>query len=106
MKNNGALSSLPAESAVEIACIITSDGPKPIAVGEILPQLNANIQMIKTFERLTCQAAVTGERKYAIAALNINPLCPSDELANIVFDELLEAHKDYLPQFFKENKEK
>lgn len=101
VRNNGAISSLPAESAVEIACIITADGPKPITVGELLPSINGNIQMIKTFERLVCQAAVTGERKYAIAALNINPLCPSDELANIVFDELLEAHKKYLPQFNK-----
>ena len=58
--------------------------------------------MIKSFERLVVEAAVTGDKNLAIAALNNNPLCPSDKLANIVVDELLEAHKDYLPQFFKE----
>lgn len=57
--------------------------------------------MIKAFERMTIEAAVTGDRDLAVAAVDLNPLCPSDELANIVLDELLEAHKDYLPQFFK-----
>ena len=101
VKNNGAISNLPNESAVEIACIITSDGPKPIAVGELKPQINGTIQTIKTFERLVCEAAMTGNRDLAVTALNMNPLCPSDELANIVVDELLEAHKEYLPQFNK-----
>lgn len=99
VRNNGAISNLPSESAVEIACVITADGPKPIAVGELKPQINGTIQTIKTFERLVCEAAVTGNRDVAIAALNMNPLVPSDELANIVFDELLEAHRKYLPNF-------
>ena len=101
VRNNGAISNLPADSAVEIACVITADGPKPIAVGELKPQINGTIQTIKTFERLVCEAAVTGNRDIAITALNMNPLIPSDELANLVFDELLEAHKEYLPQFTK-----
>lgn len=101
VRNQGAVSNLPADSAVEIACIITGGGPKPIAVGELKPQINGIIQSIKTFERLVCEAAVTGSRDLAVTALNMNPLCTSDNLSNIVVDELLEAHKKYLPQFFK-----
>lgn len=101
VRNNGAVSNLPADSAVEIACVITGGGPKPIAVGELKPQINGTIQTIKTFERLVCEAAVTGNRDLAVTALNMNPLCPSDNLANVVVDELMEAHKKYLPQFFK-----
>lgn len=101
VRNNGAISNIPEDSAVEIACIVTKDGPKPLACGEIKPQLNGTIQTIKTFERLVCEAAVTGNRDIAITAMNMNPLCTSDKLANIVFDELYEAHKEYLPQFKK-----
>lgn len=101
VRNNGAVSNLPVDSAVEIACVITGGGPKPIAVGELKPQINGTIQTIKTFERLVCEAAVTGNRDLAVTALNMNPLCPSDNLANVVVDELMEAHKKYLPQFFK-----
>ena len=101
VRNNGTITNLPADSAVEAACIITSGGPKPIAVGELKPQINGTIQTIKTFERLVCEAAVTGNRDLAVTALNMNPLCSSDHDANAVIHELLEAHKEYLPQFFK-----
>src|SRR5690606_30783615 len=33
VRNSGAIASIPAESAVEVNCVITRDGPKPIAVG-------------------------------------------------------------------------
>ncbi len=102
VRNNGAFSSLPDDSAVEIACVITGGGPKPIAVGQLKPQINGSIQTIKTFERLVCEAAVTGSRDLAVTALNMNPLCPSDQVANAVVDELLEAHKKYLPRFFRD----
>lgn len=81
--------------------MVTGDGPKPIATGNLKPQISGTVQMIKAFERLVVDAAVSGNRDLAVTALNMNPLCPSDELANIVVDELLEAHKEYLPQFFK-----
>jgi 6-phospho-beta-glucosidase len=105
VRNNGTITNLPADSAVEAACIITSGGPKPIAVGELKPQINGTIQTIKTFERLVCEAAVTGNRDLAVTALNMNPLCASDHDANAVIHELLEAHKEYLPQFFKNERQ-
>ena len=106
VRNNGTITNLPADSAVEAACIITSGGPKPIAVGELKPQINGTIQTIKTFERLVCEAAVIGNRDLAVTALNMNPLCASDHDANVVIQELLEAHKKYLPQFFRDESQK
>ena len=101
VRNNGAISNLPHDSAVEVACRISADGPKPIATGELKCTINGYVQMMKSFERMVVEAAVTGNRDLAVTALNMNPLCPSDELANVVIDELLEAHKAYLPQFQK-----
>lgn len=99
VKNNGAILDLSAESAVEVACRITSDGPQPIVTGNLKLPISGYIHMIKTFERMVVEAAVEGSREKAVAALNLNPLCISDSLANIVVDELLKAHKQYLPQF-------
>jgi len=31
--------------------------------------------------------------------MTINPLVPSDKLAKVILDEMLEAHKEHLPQF-------
>ena len=101
VRNNGAIAELPMDSAVEVACRITADGPKPVATGALKLPISGYVHMMKSFERLVCEAAVTGDRDLAVTALNINPLCPSDALANIVVDELIEAHKEYLPQFTK-----
>ena len=101
VRNNGAISDLPENSAVEVACRITSGGPKPITTGELKLPISGYVHMMKTFERLVCEAAVTGNKDIAVTALNMNPLCQSDADANIVIDELIEAHKDYLPQFSK-----
>ncbi|WP_269919727.1 6-phospho-beta-glucosidase [Caldifermentibacillus hisashii] len=99
-RNNGAIAGIPDESAVEISCVITKDGPKPIAVGDLPVPVRGLVQQIKSFERVAVEAAVTGDRNLAVLALTINPLVASDTLAKQIVDEMLEAHKKYLPQFF------
>ncbi|MGE8204900.1 6-phospho-beta-glucosidase [Heyndrickxia sp. NPDC080065] len=101
VKNNGAISDLPNESAVEINCIVTKNGPIPLAVGELPTSVNGLVQQIKSFERVAAEAAVTRSYDKALLAMTINPLVPSDKLAKVVLDELLEAHKEYLPLFLK-----
>lgn len=98
--NNGAISDIPNDSAVELNCVITKDGPKPIAVGEMPVAVKGLISQIKSFERVAAEATVTGDYNTALVAMTINPLVPSDAIAKSILDEMLEAHKDYLPQFF------
>ncbi|MDR4946461.1 6-phospho-beta-glucosidase [Neobacillus cucumis] len=100
--NNGAIASIPSDSAVEVSCLITKDGPKPIVIGDIPVAARGLVQQIKSFERIACEAAVEGNYDKAVLALTINPLVASDFLAKKIVDEMLEAHKAYLPQFFKE----
>lgn len=78
--NRGAIASIPAESAVEVNCIITKDGPKPIATGDLPVAVRGLVQQIKSFERVAAEAAVTGDYETALVAMTINPLVPSDEL--------------------------
>ncbi len=99
IQNKGTIIDLPYDCAIEAASIITKDGPKPISVGKLRNSIRGYIQMVKGFEELTIDAAISGDRDKAVLALNMNPLCPSDEIANIVVDELIAAHKKYLPQF-------
>lgn len=98
-KNNGAISGISPDSIVEVSCVITKDGPKPIAIGELPIQINGLIQQIKSFERVVIDAAVTGDYNTALLAMTMNPLVASDKMAKVLFDEMLEAHKEYLPQF-------
>lgn len=99
VKNRGAICDLPYDSAVEVACRITAGGAEPLATGRLNPRIAGSIHMIKGFERMVVEAAVTGDRDLAIAALAQNPLCPTESVAAAVIDELLRAHAAYLPQF-------
>jgi 6-phospho-beta-glucosidase len=98
--NKGAISSLPFDSAVELSCIITKDGPKPIAVGDLPIQVRGLVHQVKSFERVAIEAAINGDYGTALLAMTINPFVPSDRVAKVILDEMLEAHKEYLPQFF------
>jgi 6-phospho-beta-glucosidase len=98
--NRGAIASIPDDSAVEVSCIITRDGPRPITMGDLPIPARGLVQQIKSFERVAAEAAVTGDYATALLALTINPLTPSDTIAKQILDEMLEAHKEHLPQFF------
>lgn len=99
--NNGAIASLPHESAVEISSVITKDGPKPIAIGDLPVAVRGLVQQIKSFERVAIEASVTGDYNTALLAMTINPLVASDRVGKQILDEMLEAHKNYLPKFFR-----
>ena len=98
-RNNGAIEGLDDDSAVEVSCVITKEGPRPLAMGKLPLQITGLVQEIKNFEKLVIDAAVTGDYHTALMAMSMNPLVPSDKMAKILLDELLVAHKDYLPQF-------
>ncbi|RAL26447.1 6-phospho-beta-glucosidase [Thermoflavimicrobium daqui] len=100
VENRGSIANLPYHSAVEVNCLITKDGPKPIAMGELPTSVIGLVQQIKSFEVITSEAAISGDYNQALLALTINPLVSSDETAKKVLDEMLEAHRAYLPQFF------
>lgn len=99
--NNGAIASIPNDSAVEVSAIITKDGPKPITMGDLPVAVRGLVQQIKSFERIAADAGATGDYHTALLAMTINPLVPSDVVAKQILDEMLEAHKEYLPLFSK-----
>ena len=99
-RNNGTISDLPDDSAVEVTCMITGQGPIPYNFGSFKPQQRGLLQLMKSMELLTVEAAVTGDKGTLLQAFTMNPLVTSGDVAKEVMEELLEAHKNYLPQFF------
>ncbi|WYQ41992.1 6-phospho-beta-glucosidase [Bacillus sp. FSL W7-1321] len=98
-RNEGAITNLPNDTVVEVNCVVTKQGPIPLAIGELPYSINGLIQQIKSFELVAIEAAVTGSYEKALLALCINPLITSDVKAKEILDEMLEAHKTDLPQF-------
>lgn len=101
-RNNYAIPDIDPDSAVEVNCVITKQGPIPLTTGELPVSIKGLVQQIKSFERTAAKAAVTGDYQTALLAMTINPLVPSDIEAREILDELFEAHKEYLPQFYRD----
>ena len=100
--NRGAMPFLPHDVAVEVSSVITKEGPIPLPVGDNVPvAAQGLIYSLKSFERVAAEAAVTGDYNTALLAMVINPLVPGDNIAKTILDEMLEAHKEHLPQFNK-----
>ncbi|WP_274365697.1 6-phospho-beta-glucosidase [Paenibacillus thermotolerans] len=102
--NNGALDFMEDNDAVEIGAVIGKDGAEPIRMeGFQNRHIIDYMRMVKAYERETVAAAVTGSEEAAMRALMMNPLVGDCQTALACFQELKEAHKDYLPQFYKES---
>jgi 6-phospho-beta-glucosidase len=100
VRHNSAVTGWPADWVLEMPVIVNREGFHPISV-EPLPQVCFGlIAEVKTFEILTVEAAVHGDRKAAYEALLANPLGPSADKVQAVLDDLLETHKKHLPQFW------
>lgn len=100
--NNGALAFLRDTDVIEISAVIGKDGAKPIKAKIDNEHIIEYIQAMKAYERHAVIAAINGDKEEAIRAMVMNPLMNDLKTAEACFDEMLEAHKVYLPQFKEE----
>lgn len=118
--NDGAIAALPPEAIVEVPAVVRAESAGATAEwGTIAampgaldadgradgcavpPEVTALIMRVKRYEELTVEAALTGSRQAAAAALAAHPLLDGRHAAiPALLTELLEAHRAYLPQFF------
>lgn len=99
--NGNTFDFLPADASIEVNCVVTGQGPITLAPKNVPENVKGLMHAVKVYEKLTIDAAVTGDRGIALQALAHHPLVPSVDVAKKVLDELMEAHKAYLPAFFK-----
>ncbi|MFI5199200.1 MAG: 6-phospho-beta-glucosidase [Candidatus Limnocylindrales bacterium] len=101
VRNAGALPGLAADDVVEVPARITRDGAVPLRQAPLHPEMVELVRRVKAYERLTIEAALSGDRELALEALSANPLVPRD-VAGPLLDALLEANRPLLPRFFPE----
>lgn len=96
------IENLPEEACVEVPCLVNGHGITPCRVGKLPTQLAAMNSTNVYTQLLTIEAAATLEKKKIYQAAMMDPHTASelsiDDIEAMV-DELLEAHKDWLPQY-------
>ena len=101
-RNEGAIPNVAADAVVEVPCTITAAGARPLPVEPLAPAMHGLVEHAKAYERLTVQAAVSGDRGLALEALLANPLVGDYDVARPLLEALLAANREYLPRFFGE----
>jgi len=101
IKNNGTVDWMESDDVIEISAAVGKDGAVPVPLKHpVSLHIKSMMRTIKTYERYTVEAALHGSKDDAIRALMSNPLIGDTDAAKACFDEMLEAHREYLPQFF------
>ena len=97
--NRGLIPNLPDWAIVEVPAIIDATGVHGVPVGP-LPELIAAMcrTQIAVIDRVV-EAGVHGDREAVLQALLLDPVVTSISQAEAIRDELLDVHRDLLPQF-------
>lgn len=99
VRHGGAIQGLDPTVVATTTALVNKAGIHPLVVEELPPHAMAFIQSAKKYELLAVEAAVTGNYHPALEALLANPLVTSFKNARDCLNELLIAHKEYLPNF-------
>lgn len=100
VKNGGAVAEWPADWVLEIPAVVRRSGITPLPTEPLPPAQFGLIAQIKSYELLTVEAAVHGDRDAAYEALMAHPLGPTADKVQAVLDDMLTIHRPYLPQFW------
>ncbi|BDG34399.1 6-phospho-alpha-glucosidase [Geobacillus sp. 44B] len=98
VENKGAISNFDPTAMVEIPCIVGSNGPEPLSIGEI-PQFQKGLmEQQVSVEKLVVEAWITRSYQKLWQAITLSKTVPSAKVAKQILDDLIEANKGYWPE--------
>ena len=100
-KNRGAIDFMEDDDIVEIAAVVGKDGCEPVKIPHFENRhIRGLMRTLKEYEKLTAQAAVTGDDLAAYNAMAVHPLIGDFKAAKDCYHEMKMVNSTYLPQFF------
>lgn len=100
--NTGLITNLPQNACVEVPCMVDRNGINPCYVGELPEQCAALNRTNINMQLMTIKAAETLKKEYIYMAAMLDPHTSSelsiDDIVSLC-DDLIEAHKGWLPEF-------
>jgi 6-phospho-beta-glucosidase len=99
VKHGGAVAGWPEDWVLEMPCRVGKSGIKPLPAEPLPPACYGLVAAVKAYELLTVEAAVHGDRNAAFQALLAHPLGPEAGQVQAVLDDMLNTHRQHLPQF-------
>ena len=90
--NNGSISNFTYDAMVEIPCLVGSDGPEPLHIGEIPHFQKGLMEQQVNVEKLVVDAYVEKSYTKMWQALTLSKIVPSAKVAKDLLDALIEAN--------------
>ena len=97
--NTGQVPNLPADAVIECPCTAAGEGVQPIPQPALAPGLAGTLATRFQWVETVVEAALEGSREKFVQALLLDGAVESIGTARVLADELIEAQKQYLPQF-------
>jgi 6-phospho-beta-glucosidase len=99
VRHAGAVPGWPEDWVLEMPCKINRNVIHPLPADPLPGVCYGLLTHVKMYELLTVEAAVHGDRRSAYQALLAHPLGPKADKVKTVLEDMLNTHRDYLPQF-------
>jgi alpha-galactosidase len=99
--NQGAVTNLPQEAVLEVEAVTDSAGVRPLWAGDAPPALEALLRKRITWQELVTDAAVQGDRKLALQAMQVDDAAIPPRQSEKLLAALLRNNKGMLPTFEK-----
>ena len=91
--NRGQIDNLPRDAVVECVAEVDTFGIRPLAVGSLPLPLYAAVAPHLAWQELVVEAALTGRREAARAAMAVDPMVRDPAAIDPMLDELLAANR-------------
>jgi alpha-galactosidase len=99
--NHGLIANLPAGGGVEVPCVVTGDGPRPVPVGDLPAQCAALNRQFLSVVELTVRAAVEGRPELVRHAMMVDPNTAATLRVRDIWrlaDDMVAAHAGLLAE--------
>ncbi|TWP49070.1 6-phospho-beta-glucosidase [Lentzea tibetensis] len=84
--NGSTLSAVDSTAIIEVPSLVNANGARPVSVSQLPEHGVGLVTTLKTVERLTIEAAVSGSRSHALKAFALHPLIDSVTVARHILD--------------------
>ncbi len=103
VRNEGALPFMDMDDVVEVKCLVNRNGIIPVEIKNFNNNMIIGLmRAVKAYEKLAARAGLSGDYDAALSALLVHPLIGDYNKAKPMLDEMLEANRNFLPQFYKQ----
>ncbi|MFX0008600.1 MAG: hypothetical protein ACFFA7_04525 [Promethearchaeota archaeon] len=97
--NDNIVDNLPNDLILECSAIVNRNGISGIRVGSLPKNIAALLRIEASVQDLCVEAVLKESKELAIASLAIDPNVGNFEMAEKIFNDMMEVQKNYLPNF-------